>query len=268
MANQPQKKGGVKADTVKKTVSKVSKSAEAIKGAARMDTKLEAEEDKVKQYKEKISSLEKKSDEAVERAVRMDDEVKAKEKKIRELKEKASSLEKKTAEAVERADRMDAEVKAKEKKIKELKEKTCINLFRKKAKKFLLIFPRVFNSIGKCQTLKKVRIQGEGFCPKGLNMGKKGLAEGAKFISSITGNIPGNVRSKLRLQIIRKGIQDTFHQMGTKACELNFKGEKNVIQDELIRKLINRVKEYEKEIEMIESDLIVTDKSEPKVKTV
>lgn len=146
--------------------------------------------------------------------------------------------------------RIYTEVKKKKNQIGNIAKKLSQIKFQEKAKDLIPLCPKIFNVENGSKALKKVGIH----INKGLHAGKKGVYAGVKFAGSVAGRISQKVKTQAKLRKIRKNIYDGFNQLGTRTYQLNLQGEKNIVADDKIKKIFEKVDEYERKIEQIESE--------------
>lgn len=203
-----------------------------------------------------------------------------------EMETKEETVEKETSEMIEKTAQINDQLKAKEEQIRNLRKEVAGpprpstkgggivrsilrgvgklhptlwgagKSFQEKAKKVCILCPKLFNRVSNSQTLKAVGVHTKTVVKKGLGAGKNGMVKGITCMGSLGRRVSGDTRLWLKLPGIRRKIRDIFHKVGTRIYELNLQGEKNVVEDEKVKKLMEQIEKYEQKIETIESQYI------------
>lgn len=193
-----------------------------------------------------------------------------------EMETKEETVEKETSEMIEKTAQINDQLKAKEEQIRNLRKEVddpprpstkgggivrsilrgVGKSFQEKAKKVCTFCPGLFNRATNSQTLKAVGVHTKTVVKKGLGAGKNGMVKGITCMGSLGRRVSGDTRLWLKLPGIRRKIRDIFHKVGTRIYELNLQGEKNVVEDEKVKKLMEQIEKYEQKIETIESQYI------------
>lgn len=203
-----------------------------------------------------------------------------------EMETKEETVEEKTSEIIEKTAQINDQLEAKEEQIRNLRKEVddpprtsaksgsklrsvlrgvgklrpalwdAGKSFREKAKKVYTLCPRLFNRVTSSQTLKAVGVHTKTVVKKGLGAGKNGMVKGIRCMGSLGRRVSGDTRLWLKLPGIRREIRNIFHKVGTRIYELNLQGEKNVVEDEKVKKLMEQIEKYEQKIETVESKYI------------
>lgn len=160
-------------------------------------------------------------------------------------------LEEKITRNMEQFKKIDEKLKDADFEIDELEEKKQKETLGQKAKKIVMFAPSICVEANVCR-YPKALCKG---CRKMVDVWKTASKAGMKAMGELAGKCADSLSTGMRLPIIRMKINKDFKRLGDRAYKMYLEGDKEVLKNAEVKRLVDEVKDYEKQIEVLETHL-------------
>lgn len=160
-------------------------------------------------------------------------------------------LEEKITRNMEQFKNVKEKIRETDEEIEDIKLKKRRETIGDKVKKAALFAPKICVEANVCR-FPKALCKG---CGKMVEVWKSAGKTGMKVIGEIANKCTDSLSTGMRLPILRMKINKNFKNLGDKAYQMYLNGEKDVLKNGKIKKIIEEVKGYENQIEDLEAHL-------------
>ncbi len=160
-------------------------------------------------------------------------------------------LEEKITRNMEQFKEINRKISDADDEIEEIKAKKRKETLGEKAKKTALFLPKVCVEANVCRFPKALCRS----CGKIVDVWKSASKTGMKAIGVLAGKCSDSLSTGMRLPIIRMKMNNNFKKLGDCAYKMYLEGDKDILKNVEIKKIIDEVKGYENQIEALETHL-------------
>jgi hypothetical protein len=161
------------------------------------------------------------------------------------------NLEAKINKRIEDFKKVDEKIRETDEEIEEIESKKRNETIGDKAKKIAWIAPKICVEANVCRFPKAV-CKG---CGKMVDVWKSASKAGLKAFGDLTGKFTDSFATGMRLPMIRMKMNKDFKELGSRAYKMYLDGDKNILNNSEIARIVDEVKSLEKQIEKLEAHL-------------
>lgn len=160
-------------------------------------------------------------------------------------------LEEKITRNIEEFRKIDAKIRETDEETEDIETRKRTETLGEKAKKAVLFCPKICVEANVCRFPKAI-CRG---CGKTVDVWKSAGKAGMRTFGDLAGKCRDSLSTGMRLPLIRMKIHRNFKRLGDRAYRMYLEGEKDVMKNDAIAKIIEAVRNSEKRIEKMEARL-------------